>query len=213
MNTKKKDLSDLGHKKRALKAPVSLFKGEKLKAPKIVLSEFEKEIYHLATKRIRDSYANPECVRIGRMSIALREFGDTMRPKKWVGTFAMNVCTEALMYDQNKLENPNLRKGFLTSAEVERQWCFCSSVTSCLQWKDTFPFYSGTFKAIARIIDVLSVCPRGEGADYARNKADCLSTCKFLLSFFSWFLFLCSHCTCSFFPITLSMTVIFSRIL
>jgi len=55
MNTKKKDLSDLGHKKRALKAPVSLFKGEKLKAPKIVLSEFEKEIYHLATKRIRDS--------------------------------------------------------------------------------------------------------------------------------------------------------------
>jgi len=49
MNTKKKDLSDLGHKKRALKAPVSLFKGEKLKAPKIVLSEFEKEIYHLAT--------------------------------------------------------------------------------------------------------------------------------------------------------------------
>jgi len=122
----------------------------------------------------------------------------------------------------------------------ERQWCFCSSVTSCLQWKDTFPFYSGylhatffafqisailqifacsqvemsqgyphifllffgyagTFKAIARIIDVLSVCPRGEGADYARNKADCLSTCKFLLSFFSWFLFLCSHSTCSFF--------------
>ena len=61
---------------------------------------------------------SPECVRIGRMSIALREFGDTMRPKKWVGTFAMNVCTEALMYDQNKLENPNLRKGFLTSAEV-----------------------------------------------------------------------------------------------
>jgi len=118
MNTKKKDLSDLGHKKRALKAPVSLFKGEKLKAPKIVLSEFEKEIYHLATKRIRDSDPNPECVRIGRMSIALREFGDTMHPKKWVGTFAMNVYTEALMYDQNKLENPNLRKGFLTSAEV-----------------------------------------------------------------------------------------------
>ena len=73
--------------------------------------------------------------------------------------------------------------------------------------------YAGTFKAIARIIDVLSVCPRGEGADYARNKADCLSTCKFLLSFFSWFLFLCSHSTCSFFSITLSMTVIFSRIL
>ena len=59
--------------------------------------------------------------------------------------------------------------------------------------------YAGTFKAIARIIDVLSVCPRGEGSDYARNKADCLSTCKFLLSFFSWFLFLCSHSTCSFF--------------
>ena len=108
----------------------------------------------------------------------------------------------------------------------ERQWCFCSSVTSCLQWKDTFPFYSGylhatffafqisailqifacsqvemsqgyphifllffgyagTFKAIARIIDVLSVCPRGEGADYARNKADCLSTCKFIHSYYT----------------------------
>ena len=29
----------------------------------------------------------------------------------------------------------------------ERQWCFCSSVTSCLQWKDTFPFYSGYLHA------------------------------------------------------------------
>jgi hypothetical protein len=50
-----KDLSGLGHKKRALRIPESFLKGEKAKAPKVVLSEFEKEVYHIATKRIRDT--------------------------------------------------------------------------------------------------------------------------------------------------------------
>ena len=61
---------------------------------------------------------SPECVQIGRMSITVREFGDTMRPKKWLGTFVMNVFTEALMHDQSKVSKPKITKGFLTSAEV-----------------------------------------------------------------------------------------------
>ena len=52
------------------------------------------------------------------MSITVREFGDTMRPKKWLGTFVMNVFTEALMQDQSKVSKPKITKGFLTSAEV-----------------------------------------------------------------------------------------------
>ena len=52
------------------------------------------------------------------MSIKLLEFGETMRPKSWVGTFAMNVYCEALGYDQSKEHSPKIKKGFLTSAEV-----------------------------------------------------------------------------------------------
>jgi len=53
--TTMKDLSGLGHKKRALRIPESFLKGEKAKAPKVVLSVFEKEVYHIATKQIRDT--------------------------------------------------------------------------------------------------------------------------------------------------------------
>ena len=53
--TSMKDLSGLGHKKRALRIPESFLKGEKAKAPKVVLSVFEKEVYHIATKQIRDT--------------------------------------------------------------------------------------------------------------------------------------------------------------
>ena len=52
------------------------------------------------------------------MSITVREFGDTMRPKKWLGTFVMNVFSEALMHDQSKVSKPKITKGFLTSAEI-----------------------------------------------------------------------------------------------
>lgn len=61
---------------------------------------------------------NPVCVSIGRMSIKHAEFGNTMRPNTWVGSFAMNVYCEALAYDQSKEANPKIKKGFLTSAEV-----------------------------------------------------------------------------------------------
>jgi hypothetical protein len=52
------------------------------------------------------------------MSIKHAEFGNTMRPNTWVGSFAMNVYCEALAYDQSKEANPKIKKGFLTSAEV-----------------------------------------------------------------------------------------------
>ncbi|KAG2594199.1 hypothetical protein PVAP13_5NG628501 [Panicum virgatum] len=114
-----KNLSDLGHKKRALKAPQPLFEGQKTRAPKVLLSELEKDIYYAATKRWKSGDPNPICVDIGRMSIKLLEFGETMRPKSWVGTFAMNIYCEALGYDQSKEHSPKIKKGFLTSAEVD----------------------------------------------------------------------------------------------
>jgi hypothetical protein len=52
------------------------------------------------------------------MSIKHGEFGNTMRPNTWVGSFVMNVFCEALAYDQNREAKPKIKKGFLTSAEV-----------------------------------------------------------------------------------------------
>jgi hypothetical protein len=46
------NLSALGHKKRALKSTVSMFIGEKGRGKKIALSEFEKNVFFAATKRI-----------------------------------------------------------------------------------------------------------------------------------------------------------------
>ena len=52
------------------------------------------------------------------MSINESDFGESMRPKTWVGTFVMNVYCEAIAYDHNKELPPKKKKGFLTSAEV-----------------------------------------------------------------------------------------------
>ncbi|CAL5056782.1 unnamed protein product [Urochloa decumbens] len=112
-------LSDLGHRKRAVRNTYSLFKGETIRMPKIVVTDLEKETYHLGTKRLRKGDPNPDCAHIGRMGISLKDFGDTMRPKQWVGCYVMNVYTEALTYDQTKIANANVIKGFLTSAEVD----------------------------------------------------------------------------------------------
>jgi hypothetical protein len=51
--TEQLNLSALGHKKRALKVPVSRFLGEQPCVQKITLSEFEKDVFFAATKRIR----------------------------------------------------------------------------------------------------------------------------------------------------------------
>jgi len=115
----KKNLSNLRHKKRALKAPRSLFKNDNNRGQKLVLSEFEKEVYYVATKRIKLGQPNPYCAQIGRMSINESDFGESMRPKTWVGTFVMNVYCEAIAYDHNKELPPKKKKGFLTSAEVD----------------------------------------------------------------------------------------------
>jgi len=58
---------------------------------------------------------SPIIARIGRWSIHHRLFGESLRARQRVGTFAMNVFCEALNTDYT--DNPNLRpsKCFLTS--------------------------------------------------------------------------------------------------
>ncbi|CAL4953548.1 unnamed protein product [Urochloa decumbens] len=116
-------LSEKFTRRRAIRLPRALASPSvSLDIPrqKITVSKLETDLFHLATKRLGPKVKSKTIARIGRFHIDQRLFGDSLRPRKKVGTFLMNVFCEACNADYR--ENPQLKpsKCFLTSDAVDK---------------------------------------------------------------------------------------------
>ncbi|TVU38528.1 hypothetical protein EJB05_11903, partial [Eragrostis curvula] len=119
---KQTKLSSMLHKKRPQRLPAALATPTMvltMHKKKMQVKQLEKDIFHIATKRVKKD-DSPVVAKIGRFWISHADFGNAMRPKKWVGSFMMDVYCEALNYDERHAVNSKLKKCFLTSDIVHK---------------------------------------------------------------------------------------------
>ncbi|TVU32026.1 hypothetical protein EJB05_23742 [Eragrostis curvula] len=119
---KQTKLSSMLQKKRPQRLPAALATPTMvltMHKKKMQVKQLEKDIFHIATKRVKKD-DSPVVAKIGRFWISHADFGNAMRPKKWVGSFMMDVYCEALNYDERHAVNSKLKKCFLTSDIVHK---------------------------------------------------------------------------------------------